>query len=203
MAKPKRSKFHIRIEIPMLIAVIVCLSWMMNYDATYRSNNFISITPSGTLMMVHRHEDIDRIKNSGRPIIDYKRNTCQSIELYDENYNSLDKVIFTYTEDIHDELIHRESFQQMIMTSDCGDVIISEDVIDVTGHFNWIEYNGKRYLVVYVTNNVAARNLAIFNFIGACALALSFALLCISMYWQLRGISRRYKQSLQDLYCGQ
>lgn len=197
--KKKVHKSRIRPELFIMIAIVLCLTFIFGYSSRIQ-NNYIGITKNGTVALLSSSEDIAYFDQNGLPLIPYERNSCQSIEIFNDQYESIFKLIFESTERTHDYIVSIKQFSDMIKTEKEGMINVAINDKPLEAKFIWVECNEESFLVVYIINTKNAFELIGFTIIGHVTIVLCFIMLIIIVYWQLKGVSNRYEKSIRDLY---
>lgn len=188
---PKKHKVHLRPEMFIISVIILCLTFILGNSNANRYSGF-TINENGIISLINGQDEIRLCKDQQKPVFEYTLLTCQYIEIWDSNL----------------ELVDQLRFGNNTINSDLSGVedrsyIESNTIINgmnITIYSIWVEYGSRRYLIRYAINNSKAFEMMVSTIIAYIVLVMCYILLLITVYYQIKGVSNKYKKSVRDLY---
>lgn len=188
---PKKHKVHLRPEMFIISVIILCLTFILGNSNAHRYSGF-TINEDGIISLMNGRDEIQLCKDQQKPVFEYEILTCQCIEVRDSNLELVDQLRFG-NNTINNDLtgIEDKSYIE-------SNTIING--MNITIYSIWVEYGNRRYLIRYAINNSKAFEMMISTIIGHIVLIMCYILLLITVYYQIKGVSNKYKKSVRDLY---
>ena len=175
----------------IMIAIILCLTFILGNANTHRYSAF-SINEYGVISLMNGKDEIQLCKDQRMPVFEYEILTCQYIEVRDSNLKVVDQL-----------RLDNNTFNDGLAAVE-GNSYIESNVtingIDITIYSTWVEYGSRRYLIRYAINNSKVAEIMASTIIGYIVLSMCYILLLITVYYQIKGVSNKYKKSVRDLY---
>ena len=185
----------IRPEIFIIVLLILCVSYIIHFEQDNgRTGAAVVVNSDGQVAILHRKEEMEEYKSSGRYLMEYRPDACQLVEVLNEDMETVFSLSFTNDDSIQKYVNGNPGLFKIYESKKMGksDIVINDK--DYSIDFTWDDVDGTKYLIVYASSQIRERTAMFFNFVCYITLILSFTMFTNTLYWQHRSILKRYKQ---------
>lgn len=203
-SKNKRKAIFrsLRPEFFIMIAIILCVCVQLTLDNFLSSEGALVLNRNGYFAVITDKDLAKEIIDKGDAIGTFNPRTCRMINIRDENGRTTWEMLFTesalqdheegnYTY-IPDEMLTQDQGTFDLKTADGEGARIS---------FKWYTaQDGERYLIAFSSSILKEKKHSQRIALSYVIITLCFVMLCNVLYWQIHGITNRYKKlMLQDI----
>lgn len=200
MKKRKVGKIGgFRYEFFIMVMIIICITYNLFYENFNYRYNAISITKSGAISILHDFDAVEEFREKGRPTIRFTHDTCDFVAVFTEDQQLHSNVMFTGIEYLWTDLYPLFNWWDTFYVTESGKIDLSPYGESMTLHYQWVDIDGARYLVVYNTNSTDAKLFTVFHVSCYVVISLSFVMLINILYWQNRGVANAYKKVNEEV----
>lgn len=188
----KRKKVRFRIEIFIIIAIMICKCYIMEYNVDKRMHGFLSLYDDGSIVLLHKQDKVDEFKNLGRPVVEFYPDSCRMVEVFDDEFNLLQRTVFLDVSEYYKGIHNHPEMKDEFNSKDEGFITIDTDeTIDI--YYKWTTLpDGKRYLMVYSYSDDADKELLYFNIACYITIFLTLMLFIILLLREYQNMISHY-----------
>lgn len=192
MKAKKKRRSGIWIELIIIIGIMICKMFIMNYNETKRMNGYLSMYDDGSIVVVHKEEMAKKFKEMGRPIIEFYPDSCRMIEVFDEDFNITTRMLFTDVSQYYHGIDEHPDSKAIFLSKNEGTINLKTDE-DIGIYFKWVDLpDGERYLLTFCYSRSNLREFSMFNVACYTSIFLTFLLFLMLLIRQYNTTIRHY-----------
>ena len=177
----------------IILTMLFCLIYVTTYYTYTTTSNAISIKENGVISLLHTRKEVDSIKRTGNPIIEYEHDSCLFVAVVDQYANFVSITMLNDVTDYTGLIGYNDDWASLLATNEKGVIELSGDGIRASIHYEWVTFeSGTRYVVLYGADHTVATLHTALTYAHMVAVLLSFILIITLTQSKYKIVSSMY-----------